>query len=109
MQKYLLVSVLLLSFANVGAQRLNEHYYRAQAAIDNNNLITALGWIDSSAQSLSRNPYVWLKKGEILFKLKRFTDAAECFNTAESYRNGIALYWIAKTYAIQGNEHQALQ
>ena len=109
MQKYVLVSVFLFCFASVSAQRLNQHYYRAQAAIDNKNLETALSWIDSSAQSLSRNPYVWLKKGEILFKLKRFTDAAECFNTAESFRKGIALYWIAKTYAIQGNEPQALQ
>ncbi|MDY0197982.1 MAG: tetratricopeptide repeat protein [Tenuifilaceae bacterium] len=109
MHKHLLLFIALFCFFGANAQRFNEHYYRAQAAIDNGNLSNALAYIDSSTLSIQRNPMVWLKKGEIYFRLNSYDKAIECFYTAESYRKGVALFWLAKAYAIQKDTDKALE
>ncbi|MDD2195890.1 MAG: tetratricopeptide repeat protein [Bacteroidales bacterium] len=109
MHKTLLLFIALFCFLGANAQRFNEHYYRAQAAVDNGNLNRALVYIDSSTVSMPRNPLVWLKKGEIYFRLNTYDKAIECFNTAESFRKGIAVFWLARAYAMQSDTDKALE
>lgn len=85
------------------SQKLPTQYYRAQAAIENNNLLLASKFIDSSIAANPRNPLLLLKKGEIEFRKTNFAEAVESFYAAESIRNGIASYWLARTYAMQAD------
>lgn len=109
MRKLLILFIALSWLLGANAQRFNEQYYRAQAAIDNGNLKHALVYIDSSTVSMPRNPLVWLKKGEICFRLNSYDKAIECFNSAESFRKGVALFWLAKAYAMQTDTDKALE
>jgi tetratricopeptide (TPR) repeat protein len=102
----LLTSFILLSIIvfEVSSQKLPTNYYRAQAAIDNGKLDLALQYIDSTINISPRNALLWMKKGEIQYRSHSFKESIVSFQTAESYRSGIASYWLAKSYAML-NDH----
>lgn len=106
----LLVSMLLALWAfDLHAQRLNRHYYHAQACLEGGNLECALSYIDSSLNAPPRNALIWIKKGEICFKQYDFVTAMQCFENANGMQKGIANYWMAKTYAQLNDAAMALQ
>jgi tetratricopeptide (TPR) repeat protein len=86
----------LISFA----QRIPEVYYRAQALMDQNQFSEAIYWLDSALVKSSNNPNLWVKRGEAHFQSGEFQKAIEDFKNAESIRNGIASYWLARSYAM---------
>jgi predicted Zn-dependent protease len=93
----------------VSAQKLPTNYYRAQAAIDNCQLGVALQWIDSALIVSPRNPLLWMKKGEIQFLSKSYTESVNSFQTAESFRVGIASYWLARAYSMLNDKTNAFK
>ncbi|MFP4557361.1 MAG: tetratricopeptide repeat protein [Bacteroidales bacterium] len=99
----------LLTINSVSAQRLNEDYYRAQAAMDNNDIDNAISFIDSAIAENPRNYLFWLKKGEAYLINQKYNEALSCFEEAENFRNGIASYWLARTYATMNDPSNALK
>ncbi|MDY0199640.1 MAG: tetratricopeptide repeat protein [Tenuifilaceae bacterium] len=97
------VSLFLIFSACVlctNAQKMTENYYRSQVALCNKNFILAQQHIDSALVGIKRNPYVLIKKGEILFAQNVFKDALDCFEDANQVRSDIASLWEAKAYAM---------
>ena len=94
---------ILLSLALVvisaSAQKFPESYYRAQGALENGEFAQAIIWIDSTLNSSPTNESYWLKRGEVNYLSKNYQDALNDFLTADKYKNQIASYWLAKTYA----------
>ncbi|MDX9770026.1 MAG: tetratricopeptide repeat protein [Tenuifilaceae bacterium] len=101
--------VVLISIAiSAFSQKFPEHYYRAQAAVQANHLDLALQWIDSATIASPRLPNIWIKKGEI-FYLKSMPDSALAYFTkAETIRNGVAAYWMARCHSLLGDTTSAL-
>lgn len=97
----LLVLLLLLFTATAGfTQKLPVNYYRGQAAIDNGDLIIAAIWLDSAITSNPRIPTLFVKRGEVYFRDKSYQQAIKMFQQAESLRNSVASYWLARTFAV---------
>lgn len=109
MRRVVIAFILSFCFLGVNAQRLNRHYYHAQACMENGNLEYALTYIDSSLNAPPRNALIWIKKGEILFKKHDFTSALQCFETANNMQKGIATYWMAKAYSQLNDVDRALE
>lgn len=97
-----LLVLLLLSFtATAGfTQKLPVNYYRGQAAMDNGDLKMAAIWLDSAITSNPRIPTLFVKRGEVYFRDKSYQQAIKMFQQAESLRNGVASYWLARTFAV---------
>lgn len=95
-----------ISYVSVG-QRLTENYHRANAAIYYQNYDLASKFIDSAIVTNPRNPTFWLKKGEIEFRKKDFDQAISSFINAESIREGVASYWLARSYSMLGDTTNA--
>ncbi len=94
---------ILLSLALVvisaSAQKFPESFYRAQAALENGEFAQAISWIDSTLNSSTINESYWLKRGEVNYLSKNYQDALGDFLTADKYKNQVASFWLAKTYA----------
>lgn len=105
------ISIIFLFLVTATAsfsQKLPESFYRSQAALENNKVEASLKWIDSAIVDSPRQPYIWLKKGEIFYHSNKLDSALKSFNHAEKIRNGIASYWIAKCYSLIGETENAL-
>ncbi|MFO8022691.1 MAG: tetratricopeptide repeat protein [Perlabentimonas sp.] len=100
--------LLLFSINFASAQRLNENYHRAQAAMDNGEIEVAINWLDSAIAENPRNYLFWIKMGEAHFVNQNYNEALNCFEEAENYRGGVASYWLAKTHASMHDFQSAL-
>ncbi len=86
------------------AQKLPYCYFKAQAALWENDIATAQQWTDSCVQLIKPIRYQYaLLKGETYLKAGDPDKAIDFFLKAESFRKGIASFWLAKSYCIKGD------
>ncbi len=100
MQRFLVFVILTFLATASFAQKLPVSYYRGQAAIDNGDIELAAVWLDSAINSNPRIPNLFVKRGEVYFRSKNYPLAIELFQQAETLRNGVASYWLARTFAV---------
>lgn len=104
---FLLLALSISSLYSV-AQKMPESYYRAQVALYHKNYTLAHQQIDSALIGSKKNPFVLIKKGEILFSQNSFEQALLYFEEANNIRSNIASLWEAKAYAMLNDTIAAL-
>lgn len=100
MYRFPIIFIFVYLAFGVHAQKLPESYFRGQAAIDNGAYELAIQWLDSAHNNNPRNPSILVKQGEAFFRTGNYTNALEAFQNASKIREGIATYWMARTYAM---------
>lgn len=88
---------------SLSAQQFPEAYYRAQAALSQNDYNSALQWVDSCLKLKPVRYQYLLLKGKALLQSNQLNDAINSFSLAEKQRNGAASFWLAKTYCRKGD------
>jgi tetratricopeptide (TPR) repeat protein len=91
------------------AQKTQYYWYRAIAAIENEDLNVAKVWLDSAIIQNPKNADYLLKLGEVYFLEEDFESALGVFQQVEKQKAGIASLWLAKTYALQGEKSKAIE
>ncbi len=91
------------------SQRFPENYYRAQAALINQNYTLAGVYIDSAIANNSSNPNFWLLRGEINYRKLNFHEAINDFLIAEKHRKETAYYWLARSYSMLSDTATAFE
>lgn len=98
-----LVALQLVFFVAGYSQKMPTAYYRAEAALEQNDIPNALRWADSCFTAKPIRYQFYLIKGQALLKANRYEEAIENFLQAEKQRPGIASYQLARTYCIIGD------
>lgn len=98
-----LVALQLVFFVVGYSQKMPIAYYRAEAALEQNDIQNALSWSDSCFTAKPIRYQFYLIKGQALLKANRYEEAIENFLQAEKQRPGIASYQLARTYCIIGD------
>lgn len=98
----LVTQQLILSIVGY-SQKMPTAYYRAQAALEQNDIKNALRWADSCITTKPIRYHYYLIKGQALLKANRYQEAIDNFLQAEKQRSGIASYQLARTYCIIGD------
>ncbi|HZJ74125.1 MAG TPA: tetratricopeptide repeat protein [Perlabentimonas sp.] len=109
MVRFFILLALSIATLCTNGQKMPENYYRAQAALQHKNYILAQQQIDSAIIASKRNPYILVKKGEILFTQNDFKQALYSFEEANKIRSNIASLWEAKAYAMLNNTVAAIE
>lgn len=91
------------------AQKTQYYWYRAIAAIENEDLNVAKVWLDSAITQNSKIARYLLKLGEVLIIEEDFEAALGVFQQVEKQKTGTASLWLAKTYALQGKKSKAIE
>ncbi len=99
---YTLISTFFFPYS-LSAQQFPEAYYRAQAALSQNDYTSAVHWADSCLKLKPVRYQYLLLKGKALLHSNHLNDAITCFNLAERQRYGAASFWLAKTYCRKGD------
>lgn len=103
---YIAIALVVLQhvFSVVGySQKMPTAFYRAEAALEQNDIQNALRWADSCFTAKPIRYQFYLIKGQALLKASRYEEAIENFLQAERHRPGIASYQLARTYCIIGD------
>lgn len=85
------------------SQKMPEAYYRAVAALEQNDTQNALRWADSCFTVKPYRYQFYLIKGQAQLKANLYSEAIENFLQAEKQRTGVASYQLARTYCLTGD------
>jgi tetratricopeptide (TPR) repeat protein len=99
---------ILFIFFSTSAQKNQAYWYRAVAAIENENLNEAFLWLDSAIAQNPKNAMYLLKKGEVFNQQSNYNEAIIQFHAADQLKPGIASFGLAKAYAGMENNEMAL-
>ncbi|MEW5846610.1 MAG: tetratricopeptide repeat protein [Bacteroidota bacterium] len=94
---------LQLAFVAGYSQKMPEAYYRAEAALEQNDTQNALRWADSCFTAKPFRYQYYLIKGQAQLKANLFKEAIENFLQAEKQRAGVASYQLARAYCLTGD------
>ncbi|HBI80598.1 MAG TPA: hypothetical protein DDY04_01275 [Bacteroidales bacterium] len=91
------------------AQKMPEAYYRAQAALEQNDTQNALHWSDSCFNTKPYRYQYYLVKGKALLQANRQNEAIDALLQAEKLRPGVASFLLAKTYCKIGDTQSCIE
>lgn len=85
------------------AQKMPECYYRAEAAVEQNDANGALQWIDSCLATKPTRYQYFILKGQALLLNQQYNDAIDAFSQAEKNHPGVASFHLAEAFCVIGD------
>lgn len=103
MIRFSLLLLYLLFTAVTYAQRMPEHWYRSQAALENGEFSLALNSIDSCLLKGDKNYQFWVRRGEIRYFQGEYQSSLESLLKADKLKRNSSSFQLAKCYCMLGD------